>query len=146
MEKLDNLIDRLRAIEDEALMLVENVIRENEHALLSLNSRDQLYDRGIDRNGVEIASYRPYAPMTIQIKREKGQPTNRVTLRDEGNFYASFYIIFGATGFEIAASDWKTEELIAKYGEEVLGLTDENVRLFAAEYIEPALNELFAKI
>jgi hypothetical protein len=83
--------------------------------------------------------YAPYQPKTIEIKQIKGQPYNRVTLRDEGDFHSSFYVDFSNQGFEIKASDEKTEHLVNKYGRQILGLTDENAFELASEYIQPDL-------
>jgi hypothetical protein len=52
--------------------------------IIDANAEEQLFEQGINRLGVDIMDYRPYTPLTIAIKEEKGQPTNRVTLRDEG--------------------------------------------------------------
>lgn len=107
--------------------------------IIDANTEEQLYEKGINRLGISIMDYRPYTPLTISIKREKGQPTNRVTLRDEGDFQSSFYLEVGDNQFEIKASDWKTDSLIRKYGREILGLTDENISILIRDYIYPDL-------
>lgn len=56
-----------------------------------MNAEEQLYEQGINRLGVDIMDYAPYSPVTIEIKKALGQPTNRVTLRDEGDFESSFF-------------------------------------------------------
>jgi len=100
---------------------------ENEELIIQMNSDEQLYEQGINRVGVSISDYMPYTIKTLAIKTEKGQPTDRVTLRDEGNFERSFYIEFGDEKFEIKASDFKAEKLVMKYGRQIMGLTDENL-------------------
>ena len=69
--------------------------------IIDANAEEQLFEQGINRLGVDIMDYRPYTPLTIAIKEEKGQPTNRVTLRDEGDFESSFYIISKKFEFSI---------------------------------------------
>lgn len=119
--------------------LIQNIIWENEAYILDMNAEEQLFEQGINRLGVEISDYAPYSPVTIEIKEAKGQPTNRVTLRDEGDFESSFFLEVGTKQFEIKASDWKTEELIKKYGRQILGLTDENIAILIWQYIYPDL-------
>lgn len=119
--------------------LIQNIIWENEAYIVDLNAEEQLFEQGINRLGVEISDYAPYSPVTIEIKEAKGQPTNRVTLRDEGDFESSFFLEVGTKQFEIKASDWKTEELIKKYGRRILGLTDENIAILIWQYIYPDL-------
>ncbi len=146
MRKLDELISRLKSFEDEIIKVIEEVVRENDNIILDMNAEDQLFQKGITRTGVEIASFDPYAPLTIKIKKLKGQPTSRVTLRDEGDFHRSLYVEYQAEGFRIKASDWKTEDLMLRYGGEILGLTDDNFYGFAVDYVKPALNELLKKL
>ena len=107
--------------------------------IIDANAEEQLFEQGINRLGVEISDYAPYSPVTIAIKEAKGQPTNRVTLRDEGDFESSFYLEVGDKQFEIKASDFKTEDLIKKYGRQILGLTDENISILIWKYIFPDL-------
>lgn len=119
--------------------IIQNIIWDNEAYIVDLNAEEQLFEQGINRLGVEISDYAPYSPVTIAIKEAKGQPTNRVTLRDEGDFESSFYIEAGDKQFEIKASDFKTEDLIKKYGRQILGLTDENISILIWKYIFPDL-------
>lgn len=119
--------------------LIQNIIWDNEAYIVDLNAEEQLYEQGINRLGVEIADYAPYSPVTIAIKEAKGQPTNRVTLRNEGDFESSFFLEVGDKQFEIKASDFKTEDLIRKYGRQILGLTDENIAILIWQYIYPDL-------
>lgn len=119
--------------------LIQDIIWKNEAYIVDMNAEEQLYEQGINRLGVDISDYAPYSPVTIEIKRLKGQPTNRVTLRDEGDFERSFFLEVGEKQFEIKASDFKTEDLVKKYGEQILGLTDENIATLIWQYIYPDL-------
>ena len=120
-------------------MYIQRIITDNEAYIVDMNAEIQLYEEGVNRLGVSIMDYAPYRPLTIAIKEEKGQPTNRVTLRDTGDFESSFYIEVGDRQFEIKASDWKTEAFIKKYGRQILGLTDENILSHIWDYIYPDL-------
>lgn len=147
MKRITDLRDKVVSLNEKLNSgeLVRNVILDNEAYIVDLNAQVQLYEEGVNSLGVSIADYQPYSPITIQIKREKGQPTNRVTLRDEGDFESSFYIQANDQQFEIKAADWKTEELIKKYGRQILGLTNENVEKLIWEIIFPDLLEHFKK-
>ena len=117
--------------------ILSEIIRENEPYIIDMNTQSQLWERGINTAGVEIMDYKPYSPLTIQIKMETGQPYNRVTLHDTGDFYSSFYIETHDDSFDIKASDWKTAGLIRKYDRRILGLTAENKNELAWEYVYP---------
>lgn len=137
MNVLEELRDRVVELNEGLASgkFIRRIILDNEAYIIYMNAQEQLYERGINRLGVKISDYAPYAPLTIEIKKAKGQPTNRVTLRDEGDFESSFYLEVGDTQFEIRASDPKTEELIKKYGRQILGLTDENLEELIWNYI-----------
>ena len=124
---LRNLEYRLRAFKDNLPMLLEDIIRDKEDVIVSAIANDQLYRRGINGKGEKIMDYRPYTATTVRIKKKKGQPTTRVTLRDTGDFHESMFVVFDAEGFYVTASDDKTPELVEKYGDEIFRLTDKNL-------------------
>ena len=116
-------------------------MRENEAVVIDMNAEEQLFERGENRLGVSIADYRPYSPVTIEEKRMRGQPYNRVTLRDTGDFESSFYIRYSGDSFEITASDGKTDDLVRKYGKEIFGLNRDNLDELIRTYMLPFLRE-----
>lgn len=142
LEKLDALIKNLNNIERSIINVVQQVIKDNEHIILEMNTEDQLYQRGIDSKGRSLGEY---SPITISIKREKGQPTNRVTLRDSQDFHRSFYIEYSADSFEIKASDPKTDGLLDIYGDDIIGLTADNFRDISENYVKPELIKLYKR-
>ena len=138
MKALVSLANRLKRITVNELLLVLSQNKEFTDLIIELNTRKQLYDKGIDSLGDNIGSY---SAKTKQIKAEKGQITDHVTLFDTGEFYKSFRIFFNGTDFVISADTIKdTDDLIYKYGEEILGLTKESLSLLrekAKEIIIP---------
>lgn len=120
---------------------IQQIIFDNEAYIIDMNAEDQLNEQGVNNLGVDIMDYMPYRPLTIAIKEEKGQPTNRVTLRDTGEFESSFYLDVGLQRFEIKAADFKTEGLVKKYGRQILGLTNENLHELIVTYILPDLQK-----
>lgn len=139
MDRITDLIDSLQAFNDNINEYLQAATMEAEEVILDMN-RSQMYDEGKDRNGNDIQP--PYAPATIQYKRRKGQPTNRVTLRDKGDFHLSLYIEYDTDGFEIKDDDFKTSFLTKRYGVAVLGLTDSNVKILSDEVYKPRLLEM----
>lgn len=120
---------------------LQSIILENETYIVNMNADDQLFDQGINRLGISIDDYAPYSEYTIEIKKAKGQPYNRVTLHDEGDFANSIFLKVGTENFEVKAADSKTQALIRKYGHQILGLTIENLSDLIWNYIFPALIE-----
>lgn len=90
----------------------------------------------------------PYAPFTIRIKEMLGQPVDRVTLKFTGAFWASIKVNVKSDTYTVTATDNKRKKLEAKYGEEILGLSDESKREeYLPNYFMPALKKrIFNKI
>lgn len=138
---IDDKITALQDFLDHIYDYVRMEVIEDEAVICDMNSESQLYERGIDRDGDSISSYSPYTARTVMVKLLKHQPTNRVTLRDTGEFHASFRVVVDDIGFYIDATDWKTSELEKKYGKQIFGLTEENINELVWDYIYPMLVE-----
>lgn len=136
---LRNLNYRLRKFKSILSQELENTILDNESVIVEMITQQQLYEQGIEGRGIEISSYAPYAESTIRKKIKKGQPTNRVTLKDTGDFYKSLRIEFDDKGFYIASNDFKSPYLLEKYGPTIFRLTDENLKILIHRYVRPAL-------
>lgn len=140
---LDNTISVIEQLEKNKDDLLLDLIKENEDFVVELN-KSQLYNDGIRADGSQVEPR--YSRLTITIKSRKGQPTNRVTLKDEGDFYDSFYLEFGSNSFVINARDSKTPSLKEKYNEEILGLTDESKSELSLFLKDVIIQELRSKL
>lgn len=135
---INGLIDKFKKVGEELDTgeIAKKIVRDNDNILIDMNAQDQLYAKGVNRLGVRIDEYQPYRPLTIQVKIEKRQPYDRVTLKDTGEFYDSFYVETAEDRFYIKASDEKTNWLIKKYGAEILGLTNDSLAEFINDYVK----------
>ena len=121
------LVDWKAKFKDITIQVAKNYEAEME----DLVTEDQLFE-GVDNMGQPI---RPaYAPFTIEIKRIEGQPTDRVTLKDTGDFHRSIDVRFGSGTSEHAfvfyATDEKFLKIEKKYGKNLLGLNEESLKEF----------------
>lgn len=135
---ITTLLGRVKKVK-EALdtgRIAKEIVRDNDNILIDMNAQDQLFAKGVNRLGVRIDEYRPYSPFTIKVKIEKRQPYDRVTLKDTGEFYDSFYVETAEDRFYIKASDEKADWLIKKYGAEIFGLTNESLAEFINDYVK----------
>jgi hypothetical protein len=116
-----------------------------EAEIVRLNSIEQLYNKGERADGVSLGEY---SPVTIQLKLN-GQGDRRVdhvTLKDTGEFYGSMEVMPNEFGFEITADTIKeNDDLIDKYGAQILGLSPENLDKLA-EFITPYFVEEAKKV
>ena len=116
--------------------VMKQSVEEHATDIIQAN-KDQLYLMGQNPLGISLGDYSPY---TVRVKREKGQPYDRVTLRDTGEFYAGFRLDADSAGFSITSTDWKTEELLRVWGP-VFGLNQENRQRIAQTLILPDLRK-----
>jgi len=125
IKSIQNKIHQLKRWKEVAPSLVLSLVRNKEEDVLTLIVEDQMFREGVDGEGNKI---RPaYTASTVRIKRGKGQPTNRVTLRDEGDFHRSVFLYFEDDRFFVFSDDPKAKYLFSKYGDDVLGLSDESI-------------------
>lgn len=101
--------------------------------IISLNTEDQLYEKGIRSDGVQIGEYSPATIEGIKGKfagkKEKGQRYDHITLSDTGEFYKSFKIKNNEDEIVITADDNKDgKSLTREFGKEIIGLTNENLQ------------------
>lgn len=135
---ISGLIDKFKKVGEELDTgeIAKKIVRDNDNILIDMNAQDQLYAKGVNRLGVRIDEYQPYRPLTIQVKIEKRQPYDRVTLKDTGGVYDSFYVETAEDRFYIKASDEKANWLIKKYGVEIFGLTNDSLAEFINDYVK----------
>lgn len=140
-----NLSYRLRKFRDILDDELKQEIKRNEEVIIRMITENQLYERGVEGKGIPIMSYQPYTAATVRIKRYKGQPADRVTLRDTGEFYKSLHVEFDDKGFYVTSTDDKAPELLEKYGQTIFRLTNENFTDLVRNYIRPSLAEKLKK-
>lgn len=126
---LQQFIDRANRINMSDI--INNSIKANEEKILQFNTEDQLFRRGVGGDNQRLKP--SYAKLTKKIKKKNGQPTNRVTLRDTGEFHSNFFIEYAPDEITIKASETIREgvdlskHLAKRYGNDIYGLTGQNI-------------------
>jgi len=88
MASIESIIAKLKEVTPEKLEKeVLNIIAKNEAQMVDLNIQQMMGGRRSDGSNIEPE----YTPFTVQIKKAKGQPYDRVTLRDEGDFQRDMF-------------------------------------------------------
>lgn len=104
---------------------------------------DQMF-AGLRADDTEIEP--AYKPFTIAIKKEKGQPTDRVTLKDTGEFHRSIFVKFEGDKIIIDSDSELRDKLVDKYGATIFGLTKQNkqalIRILEKRLNQWAINKL----
>lgn len=130
---------------------IENSLSQTAPDYIDLQ-RQQMFS-GVLSDGTEIerigAKYKGYAPMTIKIKERKGQPTDRITLKDTGSFYADINVDARAEGMAVDSGDSKSEKLQKDYGKKIFGLDDDQRQAYVNKlrpvFVSEIENELNKK-
>ena len=144
IEQMYSILDRLS---DDAMWFHAMQNPKMKLEIERMNTIDQLYNQGIDSKGRSLGDYSPY---TVMIKQSDGQRYDHITLNDTGAFYRSFTVVVDRDGLTIDADDSSRYDvpLLVVYGEDVLGLTSQNMQklidIVRDEYIEYLWNEIFS--
>lgn len=141
MNVIDEKIKVLEDFQKRKDEIILDLVKDIEHIILDMNI-EQLEKHGIDGEGIELPEY---TDLTKIIKRSKGQITEHVTLKDEGDFHESFFIIYKDKEFTIYSDDIKTNKLINKYGIQIFGLIAKNMEEMI-DLIRPELLQKARKI
>lgn len=123
-------------LERDIFKVMEQTINQFNFVLVDFITNKQLFREGIDGDGKKLAGY---ARTTIRLKLRKGQPVDRTTTVDEGDFHASIRIKAFSDRYEITSDVEHDKFIIKRYGSNVLKITDENFREFMINYFLPNL-------
>jgi len=146
---LDRLFENAKNLDADRVWVLA-IDEEVKQEIIRLNTKDQLFDKGVDSLNRSLGVY-------SKTSVEKfGKRPGRIQLFDTGLFYASFSIRVDRGGITISANTIKTGEdgttdLAVRYGIDILGLTPNSLdlllRTFVVEnYQEILLDELFKGI
>lgn len=152
MQRLIDLQKSLKSLNTDYLIKLLFLDEGFKQLIINLNRKNQLFEKGIDSSGrvlrSEFARFgNVYATSTIIIKEQKNQPTDRVTLKDSGDFYSSFKVeLTNNSDLLITANTLKTDnDLLKVWGDDILGLTDESLQIVinaAREIIIPIIKNI----
>lgn len=136
----------LEQIERDAYTELKKSIESNGIVIKNYVTEKQLFQKGVDGKGKRLKGY---TRTTIRYKISKGQPADRTTTRDEGDFHASVQIDAFNDRFEVTSNVTHAKYLIKRYGQDILRPSFENMEEFFRTYFVPNLkkkiNDKFAK-
>ena len=123
-------IESLKVIE-----LTGKSIRQTDDDLVGWQ-QEQMF-QGKKKTGGVIKPF--YRPVTKRIKKAKGQPYDRVTLKDTGAFYDAMIVDVGTDVYNISSEDNKAGDLEAKYSTAIWGLGGVYRTGYLEQNLQPAL-------
>lgn len=142
-----NVLDELRS---KVIRFSESIypalilkVKQNEELIIDIQALDQFFYKGINNDKSKI---RPsYASSTVKRKKKKSLPFNRVILKDKAN-YEWITIEVRSDEFEIVAKWDKFKYLKHRYGNKLLGLTDEALEEILTQIFIPEIERLYEQI
>lgn len=132
---LQNLKDKIENLPVREFL--QEAVEENAEYIGQLNAKQMYAGKRADGSDIEPE----YKQLTKQIKAAKGQPFDRVTLKDTGSFHKKIDIDADKKGFDIFSTDFKEDELKEKYGEKIFGLAKESKQELKDERLKEALQQ-----
>jgi hypothetical protein len=138
MASIASLYNRLNNF-DIAKVSAES-INETKEKIVELNQEQLFAGKRSDGSNIRPA----YSGFTINEKEKKGQPYDRVTLKDTGAFYAGIEVKVEGDKVIERSLDEKNDELFEKYATgsgNIFGLSSP----FKIQYIGESLRPVFLK-
>jgi hypothetical protein len=136
------ILEMLKRLEVINMMEVAAEAIESTKEDLKEWQKEQLFAGYINDGKTKITP--PYKASTRRTKARKGQPYDRVTLRDTGAFYEGIFIDVRNSTFVTDSTDEKSSILQDKYGSKIFGIGG----VFKVGYIQelrPALMDNLRK-
>ena len=129
--------------QDTAVKAYDN--SKNTDMVVELNTEGQLFELGQDESGALLENIGgDYATKTKLYKRQQGQPIDRVTLKDTGEFYRSFRAEVAYNGDIIINANTikEGEDLQQRWGKGILGLNKQSKEKLQNEVRDDIIREV----
>jgi hypothetical protein len=135
---------KMRELEKSINVSIKKAVNSNSDILEDQQTEGQ-FDKGKDSFNISLVP--SYANSTKRTKRSKGQPTNRVTLKDAGELYKSVKVEGTSNQIVISANVEHFKYLVAHYkNNSLLGIQPKAMKDFTDKYICKEIVENFNKI
>ena len=139
---IDKYISSFRNEIDNFDETVAKIVIANKGWLLS-RLKLRLYQRGLDGN---LQSLGTYSKRHAEYRKSQNLRTSHVTLKFRGGFWDGMDVEVEKTSLFIESSDWKNDLLVSQYGEAILENTEQELRQFVDQIIEPELLKIFRNL
>ena len=131
-----------RQVRSQLLSIIETALEQLEPEIVKA-VQEQL---AVGKRGDETY-LKKYSPLTIKRKTEQNRIImgERIALIDTGDFWNAMFLEVINGTFSIDSKDWKRDELVVRYGEEIFMLSDKQAEHIAGLAF-PIIQEEVAKI
>jgi len=133
------LYDRVKAFDLQAEL--DKVIEASEAEIVDANT-EMLYS-GIDSEGKSLGEY---AATTVEYKKKKGHPYDRITLKDEGDYYSNKKLVKKSSKYTVISSDYKNEKLETDFRIGIDGVDESRMGIITDDKLTPGITKAFQAV
>ena len=103
--------------------------------IIELNTENQLGEKGVDSDGVDLGDY---APFTIDERLKLGLQVDHIDFKVTGKYWKSWKVKVVKDEIIISVNQNRYDELVneLRFSDEHVGLTDENLGKVSDEMVE----------
>jgi hypothetical protein len=130
------LIDSWKEI---ILESVKMAFKKYDFVVLDYLTNKQWFREGEKSDGKKMKP--KYKAITIKLKKKKGDPYDRVTLKDTGTLYKSIDLIVGERALLMQVNVDYYAALEKKYGSKIAGIQEKFLQEFCDNYILPLIEK-----
>lgn len=144
MSVINRFEKKLNQLKDSINPTIQDTVNRTKPLLIDEQTNEQMF-KGEDSKGVQFVP--SYALSTKVTKKKKGQPTNRVTLKDSGDLYKSIKVDAKTNEMIISANVEYFKYLVTHYSQNtILGLQPEFLEKYTKQLILPNLKTKWIQI
>lgn len=133
-----DIVRRLERVRNDLPQLLAEVIEENKSLIEDMNIAQ--LQRGERSDGAVLPDYSPTSVFKY------GKPPGPIKLFDTGAFYRGITARIYKNSLDMDNTDSKTAMLALRYGEEIIGLQEENVEAVKFDIVKPGLIDKARKL
>lgn len=131
IEALYQLKQKIEALPREMPAMMASAFNNLKTLVEDLNI-EQL-DRGERADGSSLPNY---SPVSVMVFGKRPGPMN---LHDKGDFWRGITLVVSDEGIDLQGRDLKTEMLQLRYGDDILGLQEQNKEKIEQDYLKEEL-------
>ena len=144
MSVINRFEKKLKQLKDSINPTIQDTVNRTKPLLIDEQTNEQMY-KGEDSNGKQFIP--SYALSTKVTKRKKGQPFDRVTLKDSGDLYKSIKVVAKTNEMIISANVEYFKYLVTHYDQNtILGLQPDFLEKYTKQLILPNLKKKWKAI
>jgi len=129
---------KISALPQHIQAVVTRSLNKRKKQILDLNKGQLL--AGEDSMGKEFGDYK--SASWVRKRKKKGLQIGHIDLKFDGNFQKNMFVDISGAGIKIGSKDDKTEQLVHHWGDDIFGLSQENLDALTEEIATDLANDL----